>query len=249
MAHLKSETGNDAISFGGMVVYLVLGLTFGLVALDIIGISVPENHPQSLRIFENLCLGAIGCLILHALLAGVVVVARSLLMMAVSALGLAVDAGERFGVIAAELMKAFVAATGRLALRAITYPFRTIHAHTIAPFLERRRQMAELRALYAEVMDEYPDFDAFVRAFNNGTGPESEGEKVEESSVPPHDAYADALAILDLPSDGAFTNAEFKAAYRKRMKEVHPDITGDQTLATQLNEARDIVLARKGWKK
>lgn len=248
MSELRSETGSDAISFGGVVLYLIFGLTFGLTAFAMIGVTVPQNHPDTLRFFETLGLGAVGCLILHALLAAVVVVVRSLLMMAVSALGMAVDAGERLGVIAAELLKALAAAAGRLALRAITFPFRIIHARMIAPFLEQRRQMAELRALYAAVMDQYPDFDAFVRAFNSGTGPEGE-EAGEETGTPPRDAYADALAMLGLPSDSAFTNAEFKAAYRMRMKEVHPDITGDQSLATQLNAARDIVLARKGWKK
>lgn len=247
MSGLKSESANDAVSFVGIVIYLAVGLTFGLTALEMIGISVPETHPQSLRIFENLGLGAVGCLILHALLSAVGALARSALMMAVSALGMAVDAGERLGVIAAELLKALAAAVARLALRAITFPFRSINARLIAPYLERRRQMAELRALYAEVEDQYPDFDAFVRAFNGGAGPQDEA--AEESDAPPHDAYADALVLLGLPADGSFTNAEFKTTYRTRMKEVHPDITGDQTLATQLNEARDIVLARKGWKK
>lgn len=247
MSELRSESGNDAISFGGIVIYLVVGLVFGLTAFAMIGITVPQNHPDTLRFFETLGLGAIGCLIFHALLAAVVVLVRSALMMAVSALGMAVDAGERLGVIAVELLKALAAAAGRLALRAITLPFRAINARVIAPFLERRRQMAELRALYAEVKEQYPDFDAFVRAFNGDTGPEDEA--AEEFDASPRDAYADALVMLGLPANGAFTNAQFKAAYRQRMKEVHPDITGDQTLACQLNDARDIVLARKGWKK
>jgi hypothetical protein len=218
-----------------------------MTAFAMIGITVPQNHPLTIRFFEILGLGAVGCLILHALLAAVVVLVRSVLMMAVSALGMAVDAGERLGVIASELLRTLAAAAGRLALRAITLPFRLINARVIVPYLERRRQMAELRALYAEVKDQYPDFDAFVRAFNGDTGPQDDA--AEEIDAPPRDAYGEALVLLGLPADGAFTNAQFKAAYRQRMKEVHPDITGDQSLATQLNEARDIVLARKGWKK
>jgi hypothetical protein len=33
------------------------------------------------------------------------------------------------------------------------------------------------------------------------------------------------------------------------MKEAHPDLSGDAALATKLNEARDLINARKGWKR
>ena len=67
-------------------------------------------------------------------------------------------------------------------------------------------------------------------------------------TFPPHER-GQALSLFGLSADGSFSNAAFKAAYRKRIKEVHPDLSGDAALAAKLNEARDLINARKGWKR
>jgi hypothetical protein len=46
--------------------------------------------------------------------------------------------------------------------------------------------------------------------------------------------------------DGDATVPEIKVAYRKRMKEMHPDIGGDQENAAEINNAYNQALAEKG---
>jgi hypothetical protein len=125
--------------------------------------------------------------------------------------------------------------------------------YAIAPWLERRRQTAELRRLYADVKDRYATFEEFLRAFNGDEGENTDTQDdtrgdTQTEPAPP-DAFAAACALLGLAADGSFTNAAFKVAYRTRMKEAHPDLAGDAALATSLNEARDLINARKGWKR
>src|SRR5205807_9215245 len=103
---------------------------------------------------------------------------------------------------------------------------------------------------------EYSSFEEFSRQFENGGT--AEEEKAEEKSQdsgsqkedqpPPVDKYVLACQTFGMSEDGAFTQAEFKAQYHKLMKAVHPDIIGPNIFATQLNEARDIIKSRKGWK-
>ena len=54
--------------------------------------------------------------------------------------------------------------------------------------------------------------------------------------------------MLGLSPDGSFTVADLKQRFHTLMKAVHPDLAGLTTLATQINEARDIIKTRKGWK-
>lgn len=54
----------------------------------------------------------------------------------------------------------------------------------------------------------------------------------EESSVDESDA---ALAVLGLPSNA--TDQQIRAAYRKKVKAVHPDMGGDPEAFQQVNEA------------
>ena len=59
------------------------------------------------------------------------------------------------------------------------------------------------------------------------------------------DPYQSALRELGLSEP--FTKAEFKARYRMRMKEVHPDITGDTHAAVRVNDAKAVIMKKKGW--
>ena len=59
------------------------------------------------------------------------------------------------------------------------------------------------------------------------------------------DAYEAARQILGLPPE--FTQAEFKLAYRRAMRNAHPDKGGSDRHAMLVNRARDLIRARKGW--
>lgn len=245
MAELKSETGHDAFSIIGTGLYIIVGLWFGLAGFEMIGIRVPVNQPDALRFVEFLGLGAVGCVALHFILGVVSTFMQAMLTMAMTSLGIAIDNGERLGANLALVLKALLRAAGRLALASLTLPFRMLNARVFGPMLERRRQRAELYKLYAHVKDQYASFDAFLAAFNSGTGPQAHND----ASEAPADLYAEAVTLFGFAADEAFTSAQFKAAYRKRMKEAHPDKAGDNALATKLNEARDLINARKGWKR
>jgi hypothetical protein len=111
--------------------------------------------------------------------------------------------------------------------------------------------MAELHRLYADVKDQYRDFEDFLHAFNDEVreSADTQDDAMQETEPAPIDGFVAAAALFGLAADGSFTNADFKTAYRKRMKEAHPDLSGDAALATKLNEARDLINARKGWKR
>ncbi|MGC3983106.1 MAG: hypothetical protein QM808_17775 [Steroidobacteraceae bacterium] len=59
--------------------------------------------------------------------------------------------------------------------------------------------------------------------------------------------FAEACLIFGLPVTGEFTKAALSAAYRQRIHKAHPDRDGINDLATQLNVARDLIKAHKGW--
>lgn len=52
----------------------------------------------------------------------------------------------------------------------------------------------------------------------------------------------EAAEILGVPEDA--DEAAVRAAYRKIMKQVHPDVGGDDALAARAQEARDVLLNR-----
>jgi hypothetical protein len=253
MASLKSETGSDTFSFIGWTLYMMFGLCLGLGAFEFVGIHLPRSDSPSLRFLQMLFFGAVGCTVLH--LIGVVLYgfARTIGLMLLAGLAVVFDAGERLGATLAQFAMRLLFASAKLALVPVVWPWRKFHAAMIAPWLERRRQMAELRRLYADVKDQYATFEEFLRAFNGddraNANTRDDARQDTQTETAPADAFAAAAALFGLATDGSFTNAAFKAAYRARMKKAHPDLSGDAALATKLNEARDLINARKGWKR
>jgi hypothetical protein len=253
MASLKTETGSDTFGFIGWTIYVMVGLCLGLGAFEFVGIHLPRSDSPSLRLLQMLLYSAVGCAVLH--LIGVVLYgfARTIGLMLLAGLAIAFDAGERLGATLAHFAIRLLLASVKLALVPVAWPWRMLHAHVFAPWLERRRQTAELRRLYAEVKDQYQNFEDFLRAFNGesreNANAQNDAGQDEKTETAPADAFSAACALFGLSADGSFTNAAFKAAYRKRIKEVHPDLSGDAALAAKLNEARDLINARKGWKR
>lgn len=251
MASLKTETGSDTFGFIGWTIYVMVGLCLGLGAFEFVGIHLPRSDSPSLRLLQMLLYSAVGCAVLH--LIGVVLYgfARTIGLMLLAGLAIAFDAGERLGATLAHFAIRLLLASAKLALVPVVWPWRMLQAHVFAPWLERRRQTAELRRLYTEVKDQYQNFEDFMRAFHGEEreSADTQDDGRQETESAPADAFAAAAALFGLAADGSFTNAEFKAAYRKRMKEAHPDLSGDVALATKLNEARDLINARKGWKR
>lgn len=253
MASLKTETGSDTFSFIGWTLYIMVGLCLGLGAFEFVGIDLPRSDSPSLRLLQMLFFSAIGCVALH--LIGMILYGfvRTIGLVLLAALAVAFDTGERLGTKLAHFMIRLLLASANLALVPVTWPWRTFQARVLAPWQERRRQMAELHRLYADVKDQYQNFEDFLRAFNGesreNANAQNDAPQDEQTKSAPADAFAAACALFGLSADGSFTNAAFKAAYRKRIKEVHPDLSGDAALAAKLNEARDLINARKGWKR
>jgi hypothetical protein len=253
MATLKSETGGDSFGSFGTGAYIMIGLWVGLVAMHtlahLLGTELPISDAPWLRLAGRMFFGAIGFAAIHLIGAALCTFLRVIGRTILAGLTVTISAGERLGARAADgairgLM--FVAA---LSLLPLTMTSRALHARVIAPWLERRRQQAELRRLYADVKDQYAGFDEFLRAFNAGSRESADAQEGSRAGPSPGDPFASAAALFGLAADGSFTKAEFKTAYRRRMKEVHPDLAGDTALATRLNEARDLINARKGWKR
>lgn len=135
------------------------------------------------------------------------------------------------------------------AILIVTLPVRLI-AVALAPLAERRRQREELRRLYESVKHEYASFDEFVREFNREPDDARRSKRQDEHRAAPQparDPFKDACATLGLPADGAFAEADLKQRYGAMIRAVHPDIAGQNTLAAQVNQARDIIRKRKGW--
>ena len=149
--------------------------------------------------------------------------------------------------------------------RLLSFPFRIAGKVTVALVQKYHERLADERKLQALYREEYAadfrtysDFKRYFKAVQRGEEPaypgssdeaEPQPEFEEEPSPkqgPSSDPYEDALRLLGLSEP--FTQAAFKAIYRVRMKEAHPDKTGSNEAAARINAAREIIKKRKGWK-
>ena len=99
----------------------------------------------------------------------------------------------------------------------------------------------QLRAEYRKnFRHQYRTFKDFKRAYYG-----EEEEKASATSA--QSPLAEAFALLGLPE--TCTRAELEAKHRSLMKKLHPDMGGTQVLAAKVNDAKDLIMKQKGWKK
>lgn len=248
MAEIRSERAQSLGTFLGKLVLIILSAEATVFLAQALGVdwhAVPG--------YAGAVLFAVAMIIMYGVLQGVsnaLFYAVSLVtQLAQSLAGTAQELTER-------LITLVIETAARVAMQLITLPFRLIaiciswlYTTTLAPLVEYRRQRAELRRLYESVKHDYASFDDFVRDFNEGS--DSSGQKQKKNTeAPPQpacDPFKDACATLGLPENGTFTEAEFKQRYGTMIRAVHPDIAGRNALATQVNQARDLIRKRKGW--
>lgn len=244
-AGLRAETGSNGWDFIGGVLYVFFGLFFGLLAIDSAGITIPLSDSPSVRLLQILLFGSAGCAALHAVAFVAYFFLKKIGLVLYDLLEAGESAGRRVGEALADLAVAGLIGLARLAVMPITWPWNRFRSLVITPWLERRRQEEELRSTYEAIKGRFGSYEEFLRAFNG------EADAREEQSEPPPepvDEFAAACELLGLSADGSFTQAAFKTRYRQLMKEAHPDVSGSEAQAVELNKARDLIKSRKGWK-
>ncbi len=117
----------------------------------------------------------------------------------------------------------------------------------ITGLIARIEERSYLRRLYREKYAvQFKSFAAFKRVWNEAKRQEEQDRQREEAEPAAQaDPYEAALDVLGLSEP--FTKRELNERYRKLMKGVHPDVAGPNALAEQVNDARDIVMKRRGW--
>ncbi|EGE59905.1 heat shock protein DnaJ domain protein [Rhizobium etli CNPAF512] len=254
---LSSDTGSQTGSFWLHFVVAFIGMIFAgeaMAWLDV-RLPVPENMFLRAGVFLLFAGASYSAMITATLALGriftlVFAVAEAAARAGLASLEWLLTKGVELGVA--------VAVTAiRLPAAPVRFVARLGHAWLIAPALERRRQRIELRRLYEEVRGDYASYEEFVRHFETGSrdtdagvGEDASGNAgAQDNPEPaPVDKFVVACRTLGLSETGAFTLAELKARYHELMKAVHPDVIGPNESASAINEAREIIKARKGWK-
>ena len=144
-----------------------------------------------------------------------------------------------------------------MAVAAVLEPLRGLWRNRLSPLFGRaellrqqiqfewrlwRTYRAEFRGIFASYREFKSEFNARM---NGGTSGPQRDEPPAPTPAP--DPFAAACKVMGLPTDGNFTEAEFKARYRALMKKVHPDIAGPNERAAQVNAASMLIKERKGW--
>jgi hypothetical protein len=102
-----------------------------------------------------------------------------------------------------------------------------------------------IRAIYKkEFAGEFASFGQFRRYYRWVNAQEFTDPRKPLSVS--SDGFRDAVAFLGLPN--GFDEKALTSRFGVLMKQVHPDIAGPNDIARRLNEARDIIRARKGWR-
>lgn len=132
-------------------------------------------------------------------------------------------------------------------LRLLIWPLQPL-AYLGATMSDRvrdaRSERAQLRGLYrTEYKGQFPSFRRF-RQYMEWLAA-SNGAMQPGGFAAARDPYDDALVLLGLSRNS--TKAEFITRYRDLMRRVHPDQAGPNDIARRVNEAREVIAARKGW--
>jgi|GEM_PF-3117031 len=251
---LNSDTGSQPASFWLHFVVAFIGIGFAMQIMVWLDVRFPSSDYIAVRgvillLFAAASYGVMvgAALILGRIIALLFAAAELVARAGVTFLEWLVTKAVELSISAAVKAAQLVVAPARLAMR-------LAHDFIIAPALERRRQRIELRRLYEEVRGDYASYEEFLRHFETGTRDEDAHADTDNSGAQdnpepePVDKFELACRTLGLAPTGAFTVAELKARYHELMKAVHPDVIGPNASAAAINEAREIIKARKGWK-
>jgi hypothetical protein len=242
MEKIRSETGRLGESLAALAGG-VLNIMLFMKLCVFLGIEpLPESPWLCLAVLIMIAFALFCCE--AVLLAGL----HWLFVRFMQAAEIAAKRGEHWMTRTVEGAASFTVAALKIAALPVRIPCRALWDAYVAPLLERRRQREELRGVYEE-MDAEASFEDFVRDFNAGAANAKQGGAANAGRTPSgDDPFAAACKILGLSEAGGFSQAEFKARYQTVIKAVHPDAIGPNALASQVNEARDVIKARKGWK-
>jgi hypothetical protein len=133
--------------------------------------------------------------------------------------------------------------------KAIALPIQTVSTYLYKwkALWDEHYKMWELWLEYG--VDNFDSFAQFKRAMNGEEEPRNEDEdKVDNETKPPKDRYKEALALFGFNEGEVFNIEDFKKRYRALISAVHPDRCHSNTLATLVNEARDLIKKRRKWK-
>ncbi|ERP94738.1 molecular chaperone DnaJ [Marinobacter sp. ES-1] len=87
----------------------------------------------------------------------------------------------------------------------------------------------------------------FRKAMDDSSGPEASGQAgTGDQRAPVAGAMTEREACDILGVTPGCTREEVVAAHRKLMQKVHPDRGGNDYLAAKLNEARDLLIGKRG---
>jgi len=87
----------------------------------------------------------------------------------------------------------------------------------------------------------------FRKAMGDSSGPEASGQAgTGDQRAPVAGAMTEREACDILGVTPGCTREEVVAAHRKLMQKVHPDRGGNDYLAAKLNEARDLLIGKRG---
>lgn len=132
-------------------------------------------------------------------------------------------------------------------LRALSAPFRPLLLLLLNGWDRAAGALAERKAIRAiydqEFADEFASFARFKRYYRWVNAQDYIDPRAPLTSS--SDSFKDAVAFLGL-KDG-FDQKALNARFGALMKQVHPDVAGPNDIARRLNEAREIIRARKGW--
>lgn len=149
---------------------------------------------------------------------------------------------------------------GGVALAFVGHPLRLLWqegtarlGNRLALVQERLRQAVELRRLYREEFaDQFANFADFKNAFEEKARQDEARQEYRQERQGPqgrsNDPFVQACRLLGLPEDGSFTQADLKARYRALIRGVHPDVAGDNGVASEINAAYGFINKFKGWR-